>query len=63
MATELDEGRGQKVGSRIRLSGRVPGVELSVEEIVTERNPPRRKVWELRDSARYTTVDLTPLEN
>ena len=34
METEIDEGRGQTVGSRIRLSGRVLGVELSVEEIV-----------------------------
>ena len=46
METEIDEGRGQTVGSRIRLSGRVFGVVLSVEEIVVERNPPRRKVWE-----------------
>jgi hypothetical protein len=46
METEIDEGRGQAVGSRIRLSGRVFGVELSVEEIVVERNPPRLKVWE-----------------
>lgn len=46
METELDEGRGQKVGSRIRLVGRVLGVALSVEEIVTERTPPYRKVWE-----------------
>ncbi len=45
METELDEGRGQKVGSRIRLSGRVFGVTLSVEEIVVERNAPHRKVW------------------
>ena len=45
METELDAGRGQKVGSRIRLSGRVFGVALSVEEIVVERDPPRRKVW------------------
>lgn len=30
----------------MRLSGRVFGVELSVEETVTERTPPRRKVWE-----------------
>lgn len=43
---QIDEGRGQKVGSRIRLSGRVVGVDLSVEEIVVERDPPRRKVWE-----------------
>lgn len=46
MQTEIDEGRGQTVGSRIRLSGRVFGVELSVEEIVVERDPPRLKVWE-----------------
>ena len=46
LETQIDEGRGQKVGSRIRLSGRVFGVELSVEEIVVERDPPRRKVWE-----------------
>jgi Polyketide cyclase / dehydrase and lipid transport len=45
MDTELDEGRGQKVGARIRLSGRVFGVALSVEEIVVERDPPHRKVW------------------
>ena len=46
METEIDAGRGQTVGSRVRLSGRVFGVELSVEETVTERNPPRRTVWE-----------------
>ena len=42
LETQIDEGRGQKVGSRIQLSGRVFGVELSVEEIVVERDPPRR---------------------
>jgi hypothetical protein len=46
MAIELDEGRGQRVGSRIRLTGRVLGMELAVEEMVTERTPPHRKVWE-----------------
>lgn len=46
MTTELDEGRGQRVGSRIRLSGRVFGVVVSVEEVVIERTPPFRKVWE-----------------
>ena len=45
METEIDAGRGQAVGSRIRLSGRVFGVELSVEERVVARTPPRRKVW------------------
>ena len=46
LETQIDQGRGQKVSSRIRLSGRVCGVDLSVEEIVVERDPPRRKVWE-----------------
>jgi hypothetical protein len=46
MQTELDEGQGKKIGSRIRLAGRVFGIEVSVEEIVTERSPPHRKVWE-----------------
>lgn len=46
MEVELDDDRGQKVGARIRLAGRAFGIHLSVEEIVTERNPPHRKVWE-----------------
>ena len=45
MNTATDAGRGQAVGSRIRVSGRVLGVELSVEELGVERDPPRRKVW------------------
>jgi hypothetical protein len=46
MSIEFDEARGQRVGSRIRLSGKVFGIELSLDQIVTERNPPDRKVWE-----------------
>ena len=46
MTIELDRDRGQKIGSRIRLAGRVLGLEVSLEEVVTERNPPHRKVWE-----------------
>ena len=32
-------------GNRIRLEGRVLGVLLSLEEVVTEHKPPTRKVW------------------
>ena len=56
METEIDAGRGQTVGSRIRLSGRVFGVELSVEETVTERNPPRRKVWETTGAPKLLVI-------
>jgi hypothetical protein len=56
METELDEGRGQKIGSRIRLAGQVFGVELAVEEIVTERNPPHRKVWETTGAPKLLVI-------
>ena len=56
METELDQGRGQKVGSRIRLSGRVFGVELSVEETVTERDPPRRKIWKTTGTPKLLVI-------
>ena len=58
METQIDAGRGQKVGSRIRLSGRVFGVELSVEEIVVERDPPRRKVWETTGAPKLLVIGL-----
>jgi hypothetical protein len=57
MQTELDAGRGQTVGSRIRLSGSVFGLALSVEEVVTERIPPTRKVWETTGSPRLLVIE------
>jgi hypothetical protein len=56
MKIDLDDGQGQKVGSRIRLAGKVFGIELSVEEVVTERKPPHRKVWETTGSPRLLVV-------
>jgi len=56
MLTELDAGRGQTVGSRIRLSGRVFGLALSVEEIVTELVPPQRKLWQTTGSPRLLVI-------
>jgi Polyketide cyclase / dehydrase and lipid transport len=46
MAIELDASEGRAVGAIIRLRGQVLGIPLCVEEIVTERKPPLRKVWE-----------------
>ena len=45
MTLEFDAAKGRAVGALIRLTGRVLGIPLSVEEVVTERNPPQRKVW------------------
>lgn len=67
MDVEFDQGRGQRVGSRIRVTGRVFGIPLSLEETVTERHPPRRKVWETTVPPRLLVIghylmgfDITP---
>jgi hypothetical protein len=46
MRIDTDADHGQAVGSVIRMSGRVLGVRLGLEEVVTEHAPPQRKVWE-----------------
>jgi hypothetical protein len=45
MTYEFDAQRGQAVGSRIRMGGEAFGLRLFVEEVVTVREPPLRKVW------------------
>jgi hypothetical protein len=70
MTTTLDEHRGQRVGAHIRMSGRVLGLELSLDEVVTEREPPIRKIWETVGSPRLLIIgsyrmgfELTPRES
>jgi len=46
MAMELDDKGGRAIGSKIRLYGRMIGIPLSLEEVITERQPPWKKVWE-----------------
>ncbi len=46
MAVELDASQGRAMGSHIRLKGRVLSIPLFVEEVVVERQPPRRKAWQ-----------------
>ena len=46
METQVDEGKGQKVGSHIQMSGKVLGINLFLDEVVTEHIPPNRKVWQ-----------------
>ena len=45
MSIETDGGGGKAVGSKLTLRGAVFGLQLQVEERVTERSPPYRKVW------------------
>jgi hypothetical protein len=45
METILDDQRGQAVGSHITLHGRVLGIRLFLDEVVTMREVPYRKRW------------------
>lgn len=56
MTTELDASEGRAVGASIRLKGRVCGIRLSVEEVVTERVPPWRKVWHTTGTPRLLVM-------
>jgi hypothetical protein len=56
MAIELDASEGRTVRATIRLRGRVLGIPLFVEEIVTERKPPLRKVWETAGAPKLLVI-------
>lgn len=45
MDIHIDQGGARSVGSKFGFTGSVLGIPLSVEEMVTERDPPRRKEW------------------
>lgn len=46
MEMKVDAKRGKEIGSVISMSGHVLGLNLSLQESVTERNPPFLKTWE-----------------
>lgn len=56
MRIEFDEDNGQAVGSTMRMTGSVLGLHLSVDEEVTLREPPTRKMWETRVEPRLLVI-------
>lgn len=67
MTYEFDAGRGQAIGSHIKMGGSAFGISLYVDEVVTEREPPRHKTWETVGHPRLLVVgayrmgfDITP---
>jgi len=57
METIVDHERGQAIGSHVRMNGKMMGIELSLEEVVTERDPPRHKAWETIGQQRLVVID------
>jgi hypothetical protein len=56
MRFRYDERAGRAIGSKISMSGRMLGLELSVEEVVIEREPPFRKSWETVGEPRLLVI-------
>lgn len=57
METLLDEGRGQSIGSHVRMKGKMMGVQLLLDEIITERQAPHHKAWETIGRQRLLVID------
>lgn len=67
MDVRFDATAGRSIGSRIWIEGRVLGVRLHAEEVVTVRDVPSRKVWETSGDVRLLIIgpyrmgfDITP---
>lgn len=56
MAIEFDASEGHAVGAKIRLRGRVVGIPLFVDEIVTKRQSPMYKVWETTGTPKLLVI-------
>ena len=50
MTIATDEHEGRALGSRVRMRGKIFGLTLSLDEVVTERQPPFKKAWQTVDA-------------
>lgn len=57
MTYRFDDGRGRAVGSHILMGGSAFGLTLSVDEVVTLREPPRLKAWRTVGAPKLIVID------
>ena len=50
MSIHTDALGGRAPGSRVRMEGRILGMKISLEEVVTHREPPFAKAWQTVDA-------------
>ena len=60
MTIVMDTNQGRALGSRITLSGRILGLSLEVEEVVTKYDPPHSKTWETVGTPRLLVIGPMP---
>ncbi len=57
METIVDEARGQKAGSHITMQGKVLGVNLFLDEVITIHKPPHQKEWQTVGNINLIVID------
>lgn len=57
METATDEEKGQKVGSHIKMYGKVFGIGLSLDEVITHHEPPHIKAWQTVGDINLLVID------
>lgn len=57
METEVVKGKGQKVGSHIKMQGKVFGFNLFLDEVITKYSPPNHKEWETVGNINLLVID------
>ena len=57
METSVDVGKGRKIGSHIRMSGKAFGLTLFLDEVVIQHEPPYRKAWETVGNLKLLVID------
>lgn len=70
METTVDKGEGKKIGSHIKMGGKVFGIELFLDEVVTKYEPPYKKVWQTVGDVKLLVIghytlgfEITPQKN
>lgn len=57
METKTDDGKGQRIGSHVRMGGKVFGVSLSLDEAITIHEPPIYKEWQTVEKINLLVID------
>lgn len=57
MKTSIDDGEGKKVGSHIKMSGRIIGINLFLDEVITIYDPPKQKEWATQGDLNLIVID------
>jgi hypothetical protein len=56
MSTHVDADAGREIGSEVRMHGSMMGITLALEEVITERQVPCKKVWETIGAPRLVVI-------